>query len=153
MDGPVLMKLAEGRAVAEVRRRGNWVQVETGHEETPTGWIHANLLQKKPEADSGESEEQQGVEALFDLFKRALSEYNAGKKQEAGYAYFTDPEYTGDGVIEVTASRYWLRLPMEQRMQDLSDVFEIWAAAVGEGPSITVNVVAQNGEKQMTMFR
>lgn len=154
MEAPVVMKLSEGRSVVEVGREGSWVEVDTGHEETPTGWIHANLLQKgEQEAEPGDGEEQEGVKALFELFKQALAEYNARKQREAGYAYFENPEYTGDGVIEVTGSRYWLRLPMEQRMEDLSDVFDIWAAAVGEGPSITVNVVAQNGEKQMTMFR
>ncbi|MEX2525512.1 MAG: SH3 domain-containing protein [Gammaproteobacteria bacterium] len=154
VETAVLLKLAEGRSVMEIRREGNWVKVETGNEETPRGWIYANLLQKAaPQAEPGDGEEQEGVQALFELFEQALAEYNVRKKQEAGYAYFTDPEYVGNGVVEVTASRYWLRLPMEQRMKDLSDIFDIWAAAVGEGPSITVNVMARNGEKQMTMFR
>ncbi len=154
METAVVLKLAEGRSVVEIRREGNWVKVETGNESTPKGWIHADLLQKAGAgAEAGIDEDKEGVQALFELFEQALAEYNARKKEEAGYSYFTDPAYTGDGVVVVTGSRYWLRLPMEQRMQDLSDVFEIWAAAVGEGPSITVNVVAPSGEKQMTMFR
>jgi len=153
-EGSVLIKLAEGRSVVEIRRRGNWVQVETGHEDAPAGWIHADLLQEaKRENGTEENQKRREVEALFDLFKQALAEYNTRKKREAGYPYFTDPEYAGDGKITVTGSRYWLRLPMEQRMEHLSEVFEIWAAAVGEGPAITVNVKGRNGEKQMTMFR
>jgi hypothetical protein len=157
LEAPVLLRLAEGRGLVEIRRRDGWVEVQTGRDDPATGWIWGKLVRDKsaepaqPSAMEGDMEA--GMQAVFELFKQALAEYNAGRLRADGYDYFTDPEYRGGGVVAVTGTGTWLGLPMEQRMEDVNEVFRIWAAAVGEGPSITVNVYDPAGEKQMTVFR
>lgn len=154
LDADVLMRLEQGRVLVELDRRSKWVHVSTGRDDIRSGWIYADLVRVMPEAqDAKRGNEEDTVDDLVALFKQALAEYNTRKNRESGYAYFIEPEYTGDGVIVVTGTEPWLQLPMEQRMEDLADVFEIWAAAVGEGPPITINVMDAAGEKQMTMYR
>lgn len=46
----------------------------------------------------------------------------------------------------------WLQRPKKLRIQDLSDIFDIWAAAVGENVMITNNVVDRDYERRMSMF-
>lgn len=154
-DDEVLLKLRHGRKLEELQRQGNWVEVDTGREDIPSGWIYARLLSPEPAAGtpaeqaSGEAK----VESLFDLFELALAELNARIKTQIGFTAFSKAEDLERGQIKLTATREWVALSRLEREAHLSEAFKIWAAAVGEGVSITLHVVDQQGERFMTMLR
>ena len=93
------------------------------------------------------------VESSFDLFRRDFAELNKRIKTRRGKTYFSNPQYKGKGVIEVTATEEWLGFSAKERNVDLSDIFEIWSTAMGDKGSITVFIVDRRGERRMYMFR
>jgi len=100
-----------------------------------------------------QEEKPQQLESVYDLFALALAELNEKLRIRIGFVPFTGSEYLGRGRIEITATGDWLALPRGQREAQLSEVFAIWAAALGEGRSITVLVVDKDGAQSMSMLR
>ena len=142
----VLLRLQHGRQLTEMLRDGNWVRVSTGETGTPAGWIHASLVMPAPETDP--------AGAVFDLFRRAMDEYEKRVYQRTGKDYFSEIENPGNLVIQLTASNTWLAATREERNAVLDQVFNLWRAAVGNDLlGITVEILDTDGTRLVSKFR
>ena len=150
VEEPILLKLEQGRKLSEIRREGRWVEVATAREDIPSGWVYYTLVGQAPEV-AKESEEK--FESVYDLFVLALAELNKDLQGRLGFVPFVESKDLDKGHIELTAADAWLALPRVSREAQLSEVFAIWAAAVGVGRSITIFVVDKDGEQSMSMLR
>ena len=155
LDAPVVMRLAKGRMLTEISREGPWVEINTRRSDIDSAWIHSKLVTIARESVEAQMPDYQSAEekTLFDLFNRALREMNENNKKETGNTYFQKAKNLGNGVVEVTATEEWLNASRESREKAMSEVFRIWDAAMVDRSSITVFIVNQNGERQMSMFR
>lgn len=151
---PVVMKLGKGRNLIEIRRQSDWVEIETGKSIIKSGWIYAPLLKQVNAAKTTIVLKIDGsTNPLFELFKLAFNELNENIKRETGQTYFTKSENPDNRTIQLTATESWLNAPREARQENLSEIFEIWGAAVGDGLPITVDIIDNNGDRLMSMFR
>lgn len=145
-DASILLQLEKGHPLHEIQRDGDWVQVATGLEEIKSGWVYAALISTDRNRMAGGQRINNDIVALF---KQAFAEYN----RRGGKGLFPEAEYRGDGVMQVTATDAWLARPLRERQQSLNELFALWAAAVGEGVSISVDIADEQGQRHMTMFR
>jgi len=154
IDYPVTLKLKKGRKLVEIQRDNGWVEVKIGRDDIKSGWIYSSLLGKDMIDESSIALENTDTDnQLFELFKLALNELNEKSKASLGEVPFTKTKYMGNYNIQITATDAWLSLPRTDREKSLSDVFEIWSAAVGDDLSIMVYIIDKNGDRLMTMLR
>jgi len=158
MDEQVILRLAQDRRLVEIRRSGNWVEVYTDSTKTASGWVYSSLV-GSVEQDISTTEKDAGlaqsrvVNTVFELFLLAFAELNERIRRENGTDYFLNASELGNGSIQVTASEVWLQKSMQEKQEDLVEIFEIWAAAVEEGMSISVDIIDGDGDKSMSMLR
>ena len=142
----VLLRLPQDRHLTEILREGNWVRVSTGDPGPTVGWIHASLVTTAPETDP--------AGAVFELFRRAMDEYERRAYQRTGKDYFSEIAYPGNLVIQITAAGAWLTAAREERNAVLEEVFDLWQAAVGNDLlGITVEILDPDGTRLVSKFR
>jgi len=150
VDAPVLLKLAQGRIVTEIQRQNDWIEIQVDNLRAGSGWVHESLLsyielsELTPEIDS---------QPDSDNFIAEFDKLNDMIKQQAGFVPFTRAEVTGADTLTVTATPEWSTATQKQREDFLSAVFKLWSDAVEPGISITVQVLDQNNDYHMMMFR
>lgn len=136
----VLIKLVKGNKVTEIQQKGNWIEVETHHDDIKSGWVHKSLL--------GQSGSTANTEPVT-RFDRFMARYN----EQNNKTYFSDVKNRGEGVIELTVTDAWLNAEREVRSQSVTDIFKLWAEAYGTGRSVSVIVLDAQGEQHMIMLR
>lgn len=145
-ESEVVLKLGIGRQVTEIQRQGRWVQVATGREDIPQGWVSQGFLEPYQVAD--------GVETLFDLFQLAFNEYQQSLQRSAQntspVTYFSAVTYLGDGDLIVAATPSWLARLDVERQADMDNIFSMWEAVVGVDRSRSVSIV--DAEEQLLML-
>ena len=144
-SGPILLQLKAGHKLMEISRKGNWIEVGaagTGK----IGWIYKTLLTDKMATIEGYAV----VNDAFKKFKLAFDDLNQTIKRTAGFTFFTEATYLGDGIIQITATDVWLSAPYSDRTSGLQTVYDMWEAADGTGLSIAVYVVDSAGIRRMT---
>ncbi len=151
---PVVMRLVKGRKLVEIQRNADWIEVGTGKMKVESGWIHSTLVEKIFITDAGEAPKKTViVETIFELFQLALAELNENIKRETGNTHFINAKDLSNGIIEVTATELWLSSPTKEREDDMTEIFKIWNAAMGDEAHITVFIVDKDGQRRMSMFR
>ena len=104
-------------------------------------------------AQQAKTEKVDRTGTVYDLFALALAEFNEKLAGRIGFAPFVGSKNLGKGRMEITATGTWLALTRRQREAQLAEVFAIWAAVLGEGRTITLSVVDQDGAQSMFMLR
>lgn len=153
-DHTVALKLAKGQKLFEIQREGEWVEVWTGMAGGKSGWIHVSLVTKTAMASPQPPPNREVVfEQAFDKFRPEFAVLNEWLEIETGNMPFTDVEYTGNGVVRVMANATWLDTGRVQREKHLTRIFELWNAVVEVGLPVTVEIVDNQNERLMVMFR
>ena len=158
---PVVLKLQKGRKLIEIQSVDGWIEVDTSRSDIRSGWIYESLLQltpvenvQKTEATSNSAEVVNiKIDSIYELFKVAFNEFSEQIANKTGYICFTNSKDLGLGTIQVVGTEAWLALPRKEREQTLVQIFDLWDAAVGDGLPITVFIVDNKGDKQMSMMR
>ena len=149
-DSRILLKLKRDEILIEVKREGDWVEVFTDRSDVSSGWMHNTLVvpltTRNTVAVTNHSES-------FIRFMETFSKLNESWQQQNGYLPFTNAEEFSNRKIRLTANAEWLKVYHAHREQMLSLIFDQWSNAVGPELSIDIEVVDQNGERHMTMFR
>lgn len=149
-DAPVLLKLLRDRRVVEIKREGEWVEVFIDRADISTGWIHNSLV--APLADRNNVPLAIHTES-FNRFVETFNDLNGSWQQQYGYLPFISVEEFTNRRIRITATTVWLKTDQGHRQQMLSLIFAQWSNAVGSGLSIYLEVVDQDGDRHMSMFR
>lgn len=150
---PILIKLAEGRIVTEIQRQQDWIKVGIDNAVIETGWVNSALLAPLPSTTTNEGSPQSVRYSDFETFIDKFEVLNADTQKQAGFIPFSKAELSGTDTITVTATSDWFTATQNQREEILSAVFELWSSTVEHGESITVQVLDQNNEFHMVMFR
>ena len=151
---PVVLQLQQGSKVIERQRHDVWVEIECKAADLKSGWIHAPLLSEdKNVAKPITVNEAASSDPLFELFTQAFEEYKAKVKSKTGRMYFGKVENPGNRVIQLTITDDWLKLPRPKRDEQLTEIFNIWNAAVGDGVPITVDIIDPDGTRLISKFK
>ncbi len=148
-DATVLLKLGQDRRVVEIKREADWVEIFTNRDDVITGWVHSSLL--APPSDHNIAITNHSDQ--YTRFMQTFNHLNESWQQQNGYLPFISVEEFTNRRIRITASTEWLNTEQTHREQMLSLIFDHWSKAVGNGMPIDIEVVDQNGERHMTMFR
>ena len=150
----VVMQLQQGSIVVERRRQDDWIEIESTDSGLKSGWIHAPLV--KVETTAGQpvaSNETAATDPLFELFMQAFAIYQKRVKSKTGRQYFDKVENPGNRVVQLTITDDWLNLTRPEQEEQLTEIFNIWDAAVGDGVPITVDIIDQDGTRLLSKFR
>ena len=148
-NAKVIMKLNKGHKLLEISSSGEWIEVGAHRTGGKTGWIHSSLVDKQFIGRTTKAIET----PEYIKFKAAFNQLNKNIKQNNGKTFFTKSEYLGDGIVQVTATDYWLSSPYTDRENKLRIIFNNWDTVEGTGLPIAVHVVDSRGEMKMWMNR
>ena len=150
---PVIMQLSRGGKVVELQRQNGWVEITSGRTDPKSGWIHSALVGKDTTNKTGTANQDAGSDPLFALFKMAFEQMSTRIKNQTGKTYFAKVENPGNRVIQVTVAADWSSLTRTEREEQLTEIFRIWDAAVGDGVPITVDIIDQDGIRLLSKFK
>jgi len=150
---PILIKLSEGRVVTEIQRQQNWIEIRIDNAVIESGWVHQEFLSPLPLIATNEVELLTVDSSRFENFIEKFEILNAGTQEHVGFIPFSKAEQSGVDTVTVTATPDWFKATRIQRQDILSAVFNLWSDAVEAGISITVQVLDENNEYHMVMFR
>ena len=108
---PVVIKLQKGHRVVELKRQGEWVEIEIDKTGDKTGWIHSSLIGQKTNI----TPEKVTAKDKFQTFMAAFDELNTNIKSKMGLVYFTSAEELGNGIIQIKATDTWVNLPKPEK--------------------------------------
>jgi len=133
-------KIAEGQAVLEIQRQGNWLNVGVLGAGI-TGWIHLSFL-KEPEDAQRRS---QPLIAAMRRFRPVFDAFNAMKAKD-GERPFASASQRENGLLRVSASSTWWSKPLALRKSDLVSLHQMWKVANEQLP-VTVIIEDPEGRR------
>ncbi len=145
----VILQLHKGHKIIEISRQGKWIEVRADRTGGKTGWIHSSLVGEKSNRGSTKATETPD----FKRFKAAFYRLNEKIEKSTGYRFFTKSEYLGDGIVQVTATDYWLSVSETDRQKNLRTIFDMWDATEKSDLPIAVYVVDKHGNQRMSLRR
>ncbi len=89
----------------------------------------------------------------FEKFKAAFETHRQNQKEYIGFMLFTRTRDMGDGIVAVTVSSDFLKLPYDMQKAFLKEVFDLWDKADGSGLPIAVYAYDSTGKLQMKKAR
>ncbi|MBF8270733.1 MAG: SH3b protein [Gammaproteobacteria bacterium] len=135
-------------------RTSAWIEVKSKDSDLKSGWIHATLLSKDTTAEQLiNSNATISSDPLFDLFMQAFNQYQSKLKTNTGHTYFAKVENPGNRVIQLTITDDWLNVSRPERDVQLTEIFNIWNAAVGDDVPITVDIIDRDGTRLLSKFK
>ncbi|MGK0297350.1 MAG: hypothetical protein ACI9XC_000953 [Gammaproteobacteria bacterium] len=149
MQGKILLKLSRDKEVIEISRYQEWIEVATKREDFDTGWIHKSLL----DSLDGTLEELNTDVVKFNDFKPVYEDLIQNFISAKGINPFSKTEHRGGGNISMVATNDWFTFSQPEREKLLSEIFNLWRQRVEIGLSVMVEVVDNNNEQHMVMFR
>jgi len=152
-DATVLLKLSQGRIVTELNRQDEWIEILIDNAVVKSGWLHSSVVSPVTNATENDMQADSAATSTFASFVDKFEKLNETTKNQSGFIPFTRAEISGNDTIMLIATPDWFVATQKQREDTLSAVFELWSNAVESGTSITVQVVDQNNEFHMVMFR
>ncbi|NNE37125.1 MAG: SH3 domain-containing protein [Gammaproteobacteria bacterium] len=149
IESRIVKRLVNDDEVIEISRYEDWVEVATNNKRLDYGWIHDSLMETidgTPASSSSENEE-------FITFRTHFVTFIKKVESQTGITPFTEVEQLDAGSLQLTSSDDWISLDPQQRDNILSEVFDLWRNYVATGLSVLVEVIDENGEQHMMMFR
>ncbi|MBF8270520.1 MAG: putative N-acetylmuramoyl-L-alanine amidase, partial [Gammaproteobacteria bacterium] len=151
---PIVYQLQRGSKVIELQHKDDWIEVDSKDSNSKSGWIHSTLLSKDTAGEKPiTSNKTVSSDPLFDLFMQAFEQYQAKVKTNTGQTYFAKVENPGNRVIQLTITNDWVNLSRPERDAQLTEIFNIWNAAVGDDLPITVDIIDQDGTRLLSKFK
>jgi hypothetical protein len=170
-DKRVLFQVDREQAAVEVRRDGEWVNVDLPGRDA-RGWIHGSLLEPAaaaaatgaPAADMGSTAGQPQGEpepsaamAAFPFeedealarFRNSVRELDARARAVAGVQLFPEVEGKGEGTVQVAITQAWSEIPDAGQESYLNALFDRWLLARGAGEPLRLQIVDPAGEVLM----
>lgn len=151
-DSEAPIRLRRGHQVVEIQRQGEWVEVETGHVNTKTGWIHESLISTTPATRAPVQQGARSSNVLFNNFMQIFEARKESIKNQDDALYFVNARLKGEATVVVIATEAWLVSDIKERQDALSKVLDIWSEVNPETTSITVRVYDLYGEQHMMMM-
>ncbi len=149
MDGKILLRLTKDAEVIEMSRFQEWREVASKRTDFDTGWIHESLLNPI----NGALEELNTDVTKFNEFKLTFDELIQNFISVKSINPFSSVEHKGGGNISILATKEWFDLTQPEREKLMSQIFNLWRQRVEIGLSVMVEVVDNNNEQHMVMFR
>ena len=144
----IVKRLARNHEVIEISRYDDWVEVGTKDKGLDYGWIHGPLLVTKQGTAVSSLQNDS-----FSVFRTQFVALIKDIEKQTGIIPFTEVEQQDEGSLQLTSSKDWLSLAPEQRDELLTEVFDLWRKYVATGLSVSVDVIDENGNQYMMMFR
>jgi len=152
-EAPILLKLAQGRIATATQHQRGWVEIRIDHPQINSGWVHESLVSYISIHQDGNTDPVVTKTSVFEIFMGKFEQLNQELHNQSGFIPFTGADIINDDTITVTATPDWFTASQKLREDILSAVFELWSDAVKPGVSITVQVLDENNEYHMVMFR
>jgi hypothetical protein len=149
MAGKILLKLTRDTKVIEMSRYQKWIEVATNRQDIDIGWIHESLLSPM----DGTVEELNTDVVNFNDFKPTYKDLIQTFISVKGINPFSKVEHRGGGNISIVATNEWFTISQPEREKLLSEIFNLWQQRVEIGLSVMVEVIDNNNEQHMVIFR
>ncbi len=144
----IVKRLPIDREIIEISRYEDWVEVATNDKRLDYGWIHSDLLAKKDGSPVATPQNHH-----FSLFRAHFVSLVKEVENKTGVTPFIAVEQLDEGSLQLTSNEDWLSLTLDQRNNILTKVFDLWRKYVETGLSVAVEVMDEDGNQHMMMFR
>lgn len=145
-ESETVITLSEGHKLVEIYRTKKWIMVGPEKIGGKMGWLPISAT--SPDAPKKETEEFKSDE--FKRFEDAFWKLSNKIEKQSGIKFFTEAEYTGDGIIQITATDVWLSAPSELRKGNMQTIYDLWEVADGSGLPIAVYFLDSKGNRRFS---
>jgi hypothetical protein len=149
LEAKVLLRFVKGTQVIEISRFQEWVEVATRRNDIDTGWIHDSLLASV----DPQTQDLAPDIAVYNEFREDFDALVERVKSTHGIDPFSGLERVQRGRLAITASKDWFSMQQTERESLLSEIFNLWRQRVETGYSVMVEIIDNNDEQHMMMFR
>jgi hypothetical protein len=142
VSSDTVISVNRGHKLLEISRHGEWVMVGLEKTGGKSGWLAiSETSTKQPE---GEIERYKTQE--FIRFEKAFWVLSNKVEKKTGIELFTDAEYMGDGIVNITATDAWVTAPLHMKKGNMQTLYDMWEASEGTGMHIAIYFYDKKGQ-------
>lgn len=145
-ESETVITLSEGHKLVEIYRSKEWIMVGPEKIGGKMGWLPISATS----ADVPKKETERFKTDEFERFQDAFWKLSNKIEKQSGIKFFTEAEYMGDGIIQITATDVWLSAPSELRKGNMQTIYDLWEATDGSGLPIAVYFLDSKGVRRFS---